>query len=103
MVLFKHKADWIYPIGVVLILLVAVSANAAEQRTTDSSKTVGIASPTTTPTASAAIPLEEVTNQAMQVDNLIRGFATNLADTNEVETIEKLLPHMCAHLPLELD
>ena len=103
MVLFKHKADWIYPIGVVLLFLVlALSANAAQQRTADSSKTVGIASPTTTPTASAAIPLEEVANQAMQVDNLIRGFATNLADINEVETIEKLLPQMRANLALEL-
>src|SRR5437660_7137067 len=103
MVLFKHKADWIYPIGVVLLFLVlAVSANAAQQRTADSSKTVGIASPTTTPTASAAIPLEEVASQAMQVDNLIRGFATDLADTNEVETIEKVLPQMRANLALEL-
>jgi hypothetical protein len=103
MVLFKHKVDWIYPTGVVLIFLVlAVSANAAQQPTADSSKTVGIASPTTTPTASAAIPLEEVASQAMQVDNLIRGFATDLADTNEVKTIEKVLPQMRANLALEL-
>jgi hypothetical protein len=35
--------------------------------------------------------------------NLIRGFATNLADANEVETIQKFLPQVRADLARELN
>jgi hypothetical protein len=49
-----------------------------------------------------AIPLEEVASQALQVDALIRGFATNLAANTEVGTIAKFLPQMHANLTLEL-
>jgi small-conductance mechanosensitive channel len=102
MMLFKHKDDWLHPIGVLLFLVVStVSGNAAEQGTADPSKTVATASSTTTPAAPAAIPLEEVSSQAMQVDNLIRGFTKNLADP-EIATIEKFLPQVRANLALEL-
>jgi small-conductance mechanosensitive channel len=60
------------------------------------------ATPMTTPAAPAAIPLEEVANQAMQVDTLIRGFAKNLADNAEVETIAKFLSELQVNLALEL-
>jgi len=43
-----------------------------------------------------------VARQAMQVDNVIRGFATNLADTEGFESIEKFLPQVRANLALEL-
>lgn len=102
MVLFIHKRDWVHPIGVVLlVLLSAVSVDAAEERTANPPKTLATATPTT-PAAPAAIPPEEVAKQAMQVDNLIRGFATNLADTEGVESIEKFLPQVRANLALEL-
>jgi potassium-dependent mechanosensitive channel len=99
---FKHKDHWLRPVGVLLLVLAsAVSGNPAEQGTADPSKTVGTPTPTTTP-AAETIPLEEVATQAIQVDNLIRGFTTNLADTSQVETIEKFLPEVRANLALEL-
>jgi small-conductance mechanosensitive channel len=76
--------------------------DAAEEGTTDRSKTVATQTPTITPPAAAAMPLEEVARQAMQVEQLIRGFATNLADTEEVESIEKFLPQVRANLALEV-
>ncbi len=100
MMLFKHKDDWLHPIGVLLFLVVStVSGNAAEQGTADPSKTP--ATPTSTAMTPRPIPLEEVSRQAMQVDNLIRGFAKNLADS-EIGTIEKFLPQVRANLTLEL-
>jgi potassium-dependent mechanosensitive channel len=103
MVLFIHKRDWVHRIGVVLLVLFsAVSVDAAEEPTPDPSKTVAGQSPTITSSAPAAIALEEVARQAMQVDKLIRGFATNLPETYEVETVDRFLPQVRANLALEL-
>jgi small-conductance mechanosensitive channel len=48
------------------------------------------------------IPVEEIAIQATQVGDLIRGFATNLASTSEIETIRKFLPPVSANIALEL-
>jgi len=102
MMLFKHKDDWLHPIGVLLFLLLStVSGNAAEQGTADPSKTPATPTPTSTAMTPRPIPLEEVSTQAMQVDNLIRGVAKNLADS-EIGTIEKFLPQVRANLALQL-
>jgi len=62
-------------IVVILFLLVSsFRANTAEEGTAEPSKTAGIPSTTTTPAPGAAIPLEKVASEAMQVDTLIRGF-----------------------------
>src|SRR5262249_20580286 len=87
---------------VLLVALSGISVDAAEQGTTDPSKTVGVASPTTPEPAAPAIPLEQVASQAMQVDTLIRGFAKNLPDKREGETIDRFLPQVRANLNLEL-
>ncbi|HVO94694.1 MAG TPA: hypothetical protein VMT22_17725, partial [Terriglobales bacterium] len=103
MMLFKRKDDWLHLIGVLLFLVVStVSGNAAEERTAGPTKTPATATQMTTPAAPPAIPLEEVANQAMQVQTLIRGFAKNLADNSEVETIAKFLSELQVNLALEL-
>lgn len=103
MISFKHKRDWVNPIRVLLLLLLsAVSVDAAEQGIAAPAKSVARQSPTTAPVSPATIPLEEVASRAMQVDTLIRGFATNLPETREVETIERFLPQVRANLALEL-
>ena len=91
---------WIHLLGLFLLVSGAYG-NAAEEGTANPSKIGARQSPTTTPVPPAVIPLEEVSRQAMQVDNLIRGFAKNLADS-EIGTIEKFLPQVRANLALEL-
>jgi potassium-dependent mechanosensitive channel len=94
---------WVQLIVVVLFVLASSPrGNTAEQGTAEPSKTTGIPSSPTTRGPPAAIPLEEVASQAMQVDILIRGFAPNLADNTAVETIAKFLPQLHANLILEL-
>jgi small-conductance mechanosensitive channel len=94
---------WLHLLAVVLLLsLSCTCADAAEKRTGDPSITVEVASPTTARPPPAEIPLEEVSTQAMHVDTLIRGFAANLADNTEVETIAKFLPPLQANLNLDL-
>ena len=53
---------------------------AAEQKTAKTSNPVAPSGATTAPAPSPEIPLEEVAMQLTQVENLICGFATNLAD-----------------------
>src|ERR1051326_2786733 len=99
MVLFRHKNDWVHSIGIVLLIVIpAVAGNASEDATGDPAKTLTTAAPRTVPVPPAVIPLEEAAMQATQVQNMIRGFATTLADTNEVESIEKFLPDFRANL-----
>jgi hypothetical protein len=86
-----------------LFFVSVIPAIAAEQKTAETSNTAAPSGATTAPAPSPGIPLEEVAVQATQVENLIRGFATNLADANEVETIQKLLPQVRADLARELN
>jgi Mechanosensitive ion channel MscS, C-terminal/Mechanosensitive ion channel, beta-domain len=92
---------WIHLLGLFLLVSGAYG-NAAEEGTANPSKTGARQSSTTTPVPPAVIPLEEVASQAMQVDTLIRGFATNVPDTHEVETIDRFVPQVHANLALEL-
>lgn len=63
-----------------LFFVSVVPAIAAEQKTAETSNPAAPSGATTAPAPSPGIPLEEVAMQATQVENLIRGFATNLAD-----------------------
>lgn len=63
-----------------LFFVSVVPAIAAEQKTAETSNPAAPSGATTAPAPSPEIPLEEVAMQATQVENLIRGFATNLAD-----------------------
>ena len=63
-----------------LFFVSVVPAIAAEQKTAKTSNPAAPSGATTAPAPSPGIPLEEVAMQASQVENLIRGFATNLAD-----------------------
>jgi hypothetical protein len=85
-----------------LFFVSVVPAIAAEQKTAKTSNPAAPSSATTAPAPSPGIPLEEVAIQTTQVENLIRGFATNLADANEVETIQKFLPQVRTDLAREL-
>ena len=87
---------------VCFFLVSVVPAIAAEQKTAETSNPAAPSGATAAPAPSPGIPLEEVAVQATQVENLIRGFATNLADANEVETIQKFLPQVRADLAREL-
>jgi small-conductance mechanosensitive channel len=81
------------------ILLWAFTGNAAEQKTSDVTKTPA---PPATPSPPPVIPVEEVAIQATQVGDLIRGFGANLAHSDEIETIRKFLPPVSANIALEL-
>ena len=86
------------------LFLWAFAGNAAEQKTQDVIKTPAAAAPTATPTPPppATIPVEEIATQATAVGNLIRGFVTNLAPDNEIETIRNILPQVGTAIALEL-
>src|SRR6266481_1082429 len=98
------------PLGTAIIILLATflflwafAGSAAEQKTQDVIKAPAPATPTATPgPPPAVIPVEEVAMQATQVGDLIRGFATNLAPSSEIETIRNLLPQLSVDIPLEL-
>jgi hypothetical protein len=85
-----------------LFFVSVVPTIAAEQKTAETSNPAAPSGATTAPAPSPGIPLEEVAVQGTQVENLIRGFATNLADANEVETRQKFLPQVRADLAREL-
>jgi small-conductance mechanosensitive channel len=89
-------------VGLIFLLSATPRGNTAERGIAEPAKTGEIPSSTTTPASPAAIPLEDVPGQALQVDTLIRGLAPNLADNTEVQTIAKFLPELQANLPLEL-
>jgi potassium-dependent mechanosensitive channel len=91
-----------FPPGTLIIILLTaclfvlpVAVKAAEQKTAETPKTPAPPSP-------SVIPVEEVATQATAVGNLIRGFATNLAPSNEIETIRKFLPQVRVDIDLEL-
>jgi potassium-dependent mechanosensitive channel len=86
------------------LFLWAFVGNAAEPKTPDVIKTPAPATPTATPVPPPppVIPVEEVAMQATQVGDLIRGFATNLPSTSEIETIRKVLPEVGVNIALEL-
>ncbi len=85
----------------VFLFVLTVPGRAAEQKTAEAPKTAAPAAPA--PPPPATIPVEEVATQATEVGNLLRGFATNLAPTNEIETIRKFLPQMSVNTALELE
>src|SRR5215475_5719651 len=79
-------ATWFTILFAAFLLVLAVPANAAEQKGPEAQK------PSVPPPPPAVIPVAEIATQATQVGNLIRGFATNLASNSAVETIRKNLP-----------
>jgi potassium efflux system protein len=83
-----------------LLLALTGPSNAAQQNTAEGSKTLAPAA--TGPSAPSGIPLEEIATQAAQLGDLLRGFATNLAPSDEIETIQKFLPQVSADIALEL-
>jgi small-conductance mechanosensitive channel len=90
-----HTAGWRQNLLLAFLLLTGVDAqaNAAENKAAEALK----------PSASAAIPVEEVAAQATAVGTLIRAFSANYAPDNEIETIRKFLPQLSADLVLELN
>jgi potassium-dependent mechanosensitive channel len=88
----------------VFLFLSAIGGKAAEQKPTEAPKTPAPTTPTATlaPSSPPVIPVEEVAMQATQVGNLIRGFAKNVAASDEIETIRKFLPQISADTALEL-
>ena len=83
-----------------LLLALTGPSSAAQQNTAEASKTLAPAA--TGPSAPSGIPLEEVATEAARLGDLLRGFATNLAPSNEIETIQKFLPQVSADIALEL-
>jgi potassium-dependent mechanosensitive channel len=85
------------------ILLWAFTGNAAEQKIQDVIKTPAPATPTATPASPPpVIPLEEVAMQATQVGDLLRGFATNLAPSSEIQATRAITPQLATDIQLEL-
>lgn len=83
-----------------LLLALTGPSSAAQQNTAEASKTLAPAA--TGPSAPSGIPLEEVATEAARLGDLLRSFATNLAPSNEIETIQKFLPQVSADIALEL-
>ena len=84
------------------LFLWAFAGNAAQQTTQNAIKTPAPATPTATPAPPPPrIPVEEIATQATAVGNLIRGFATNLAPDNEIETIRNILPVVGSSIALD--
>ena len=77
------------------LLVLAVPGNAAEQKSPEAQKP-------SVPPPPPIIPVAEIATQATQVGNLIRGFATNLAPENEIETIRAMVPQLGVRIDLEL-
>ena len=88
----------------VFLFLFATPGRPAQQKPAEAPKPAAPATPTATPVPPPppVIPVEEVATQATQLGNLIRGFATNLARSTEIETIRKFLPQVSANIALEI-
>jgi small-conductance mechanosensitive channel len=81
------------------LFLSAFTGNAAEQKTSDVTKTPA---PPATPSPPPVIPVEEIAMQATQVGDLLRGFATDLAPSSEIQAIRSIAPQLAADIELEL-
>src|SRR5262245_52195699 len=92
------------PATVVSVFLLALAgpANAARPKTVEAPTPASAPPAAPAPVSQPTIPVEEVATQATQVSNLIRGFATNLAPSAEIEEIQKFLPQMSAATALDL-
>jgi len=86
----------------VFLLALAGPANAARPKTVEAPTPASAPPAAPAPVSQPTIPVEEVATQATQVSNLIRGFATNLAPSAEIEEIQKFLPQMSAVTALDL-
>ncbi|HJU60798.1 MAG TPA: hypothetical protein VJ864_02040, partial [Candidatus Binatia bacterium] len=77
------------------VFLLAVPANAADEKSPELPKTTAASPP-------SVISVEDIATQATAVGNLIRGFATNLAPDNEIEAIRAIAPQLGVDIDLEL-
>ena len=91
-----HSVRELFVIALVAacFLMVAVSGQAAEQKTAEPQKPQA-------PQAPAAIPLADVATRSTEVLNLLRTFNTLLVPGPHIEMIEKQLPDMRRKIELE--
>ena len=92
-------------ISVALILsaflfLLAGPGQTAEQKIADTSKATAAA--TQAPSSPSVIPVEEIAMQATQVGDLLRGFATDLAPSGDIQAIRSIAPQLAVDIELEL-